>query len=147
MHAQDLCSKKHPLHTGKRIEMMRSFENFGLASEWDVMRRVCFITTVFIILHWPMSQHAMRSSADDGSYHREKQELGKRQVRNWDWDERAQTGLCSQAQAMHVHWFRYHTHVRWKSWGSQRGKLSEINSIKSNMVNAVMNLCVLQSQT
>lgn len=110
MHAQDLCSKKHPLRTGKRIEMTRSFENFGLASEWDVMRRVCFITTVFIVLHWPMSQHAMRSSADDGVTTERSKSSGR---------DRFETGtemkghkLRSQAQAMRVHWFRYQTHVR-----------------------------------
>lgn len=83
-----------------------------------------------------MSQHAMRSSTDDVSYHREKQELGNRRVQNWNWDE----GLCSQAPAMNVHWLLHHTHVWWKSWGNQREKLSEINVIKLNMVNAFMDL-------
>lgn len=76
MHAQDLCSKKHLLHTGKKIEMMRSVENLGGTSEWDVMRRACFITTVSIVLHWPMSQHAMRSSTNDVSYHRDSKSSG-----------------------------------------------------------------------
>lgn len=89
MHAQDLCSKKHLLHTGKKIEMTRSVENLGIASEWDVMRRGCFIITVVIILHWPMSQHAMRSFTNDVSYHREKQELRSRWVQNWEGDEAA----------------------------------------------------------
>lgn len=78
------AGKKHLLHTGKKIEMMHSVENFGIASEWDVMRRIYFITTGFIILHWPMRQHAMRSSTNDVSYRREKQELGKRRAQNWD---------------------------------------------------------------
>lgn len=78
------AQKKHLLHTGKKIEMMRSVENLGRTSEWDVMRRACFITTVFIILHWPVSQHAMRSSTNEVSYRREKRELGNRWVQNWD---------------------------------------------------------------
>lgn len=57
-------------------------EEFKNASEWDVMRKVCFITTVFIILHWPINQHAMRSSANDVNYHREKQEIRNRGVQN-----------------------------------------------------------------
>ena len=68
--------KRHILHTGKKTEMMCSVGNFGLGSKWDVMRRVRVITTVFIILHWSMSQHAMRSSTNDVSYHREKQSSG-----------------------------------------------------------------------
>lgn len=106
---------------------MRSVENFRIASEWDVMRRAYFITTVCVILHWPMNQHAMRSSANDVNYHKGKQELGNRWVQNWNWDEGAGTGLRSQAQAMNVHWFLYRTHKWWKSWGNQREKLSEIN--------------------
>lgn len=141
MHAQDLCSKKHLLRTGKKIEMMRSVENFRIASGWDVMRRVCFITTVFIILHWPMNQHAMRSSANDVNYHKGKQELRKRCVQNCNWDEGARTGLCSQAQVMNVHWCLNRTHKWWKSWGNQRRKLSEINPIKSNRADAFMILC------
>lgn len=77
-------AQRHILQTRKEIEMMCSVANFGIASEWDVMRGVCFITTVFIILHWPMSQHAMRSSTNDVGYHGEKQELGNRWVRNWN---------------------------------------------------------------
>ena len=141
MHAQDLCLKKHLLRTGKKIEMMRSVENFRIASGWDVMRRVCFITTVFIILHWPMNQHAMRSSANDVNYHKGKQELRKRCVQNCNWDEGARTGLCSQAQVMNVHWCLNRTHKWWKSWGNQRRKLSEINPIKSNRADAFMILC------
>lgn len=136
-----MLKKKHLLHTGKKIEMMRSAENLGRTSEWDVMRRPCFITTVFIILHRPVSQHAMRSSTNEVSYRGEKRELGNRWVQHWDWDEGTRTGLCSQAQAMNVHWFRYHTRIWWKSWGNQRGQLSEINSVKVNMVNAFMILC------
>lgn len=84
MHAQDLCSKKNLLRPGKKIEMMRSVENFRIASEWDVMRRAYFITTVCVILHWPMNQHAMRSSANDVNYHKGKQELRNRWVQNWN---------------------------------------------------------------
>lgn len=51
--------------------MMHSVKNFGRASEWDDMSRACFVTTVFITLHWLVSQHAMRSSANGVSYHRE----------------------------------------------------------------------------
>lgn len=142
MHAQDLCSKKtsSPSQKENRDDAFcGEFQN----SQWVGCdeKGVFHNHAVCVILHWPMNQHAMRSSANDVNYHKRKQELRNRWVQNWNWEEGAQTALRSQAQAMNIHWFLYRTHKWWKSWGNQREKLSEINPIKSNMVDAFMILC------